>query len=31
MSRIGRKEILLPQGVTVEVKDNLVIVSGRKS
>ena len=30
MSRIGRKEILLPQGVTVEVKDNLVIVSGPK-
>ena len=30
MSRIGRKEILLPQGVTVEVKDNLVVVSGPK-
>lgn len=30
MSRIGRKEILLPQGVTVEVKDNLVVVNGPK-
>ena len=30
MSRIGRKEILLPQGVTVEVNKNLVVVNGPK-
>lgn len=30
MSRIGRKEILLPQGVTVEVNKNLVTVNGPK-
>ena len=30
MSRIGRKEIILPQGVTVEVNKNLVVVNGPK-
>ncbi len=30
MSRIGKKEIAIPQGVKVEVKDNIVFVEGPK-
>ncbi len=30
MSRIGRKPIALPQGVTVEIKEGLIVVKGAK-
>ncbi len=30
MSRIGKKPVAIPSGVTVEIKDNMVVVSGSK-
>ncbi|MDP3954781.1 MAG: 50S ribosomal protein L6 [bacterium] len=31
MSRIGKKQIIIPEGVKVEIKDDLVLVSGPKA
>ncbi len=30
MSRIGKNQLAIPAGVTVEVKDNVVTVKGKK-
>ena len=29
-SRVGKKEVVIPKGVTVTLKDNLITVKGKK-